>query len=126
MRVTRDIRLIGCHVHVREPDGLDNLTAITEAMGLHAISILCCPILGQDNALALLYKLQRSQSVYVFGGLRHALGVTEVELPDFATQARNLIAAGCDGIKMLEGKPNAAGRLSMRSSCLTPTSSWRI
>jgi len=69
---------------------------------------MCVPPHGgrnvNQNAAALLFKHLRPDRYYAFGGLHY------VEPYDFAAQADTLIAAGCDGVKMIEGRPSVRRR----------------
>jgi predicted TIM-barrel fold metal-dependent hydrolase len=67
-----------------------------------------------NNLLAMVAKAQYPGRCYAFGGLHHDLPGAAERDRDPALQARMLIEAGCDGIKMLEGKPNLRKRLGLR------------
>ncbi|NIN10780.1 MAG: amidohydrolase family protein, partial [Gemmatimonadales bacterium] len=56
-----------------------------------------------QNPVALLVKALHPGRFYAFGGLHYKKVGGEHE--DFAEQARRLLQAGCDGMKMIEGKP---------------------
>ena len=53
------------------------------------------------------FKIRNPSKAYVFGGLYYSAPGARQGRADFAAQARRLLALGADGIKMIEGKPNA-------------------
>ncbi len=57
-----------------------------------------------DNALALMWKRLRPNSVFAFGGVHHPYDAPKSEL-DFAAEIRLLMRMGFDGYKMYEAKP---------------------
>jgi len=106
-----DPPLVDCHVHMRGLNSIPNLNAIMEACGLDAINILAATPLGDENlgqnCYALLFKVLHPGRYYAFGAVRHPeSGEMKDPLP-YEEQARRAIAAGCDGMKMMEGKPTA-------------------
>jgi len=109
--VTRfiDRQIADCHVHAGGSDNVSRLVEIMDASGLSAMNILSVPTMGDENlhqnCTGLLAKALYPGRIYSFGGLRHPLsGKVQDPLP-YEEQARRLIEAGCDGMKMLEGKP---------------------
>ncbi|MBR7101818.1 MAG: hypothetical protein IKC74_05980 [Clostridia bacterium] len=62
-----------------------------------------------NNIMCLFYKLANPDNTYVHGGIVH-LDKPITDTPpagfDTVTQYRELMEIGCDGIKMLEGKPS--------------------
>jgi hypothetical protein len=105
-----DTRLIDCHVHMRGLNSIPNLTAIIDACGMSAINVASLSPRGDDNlaqnVVGLLFKTRQPGRVYSFGGLRHAESGAVTDPLPFVEQAERLIAAGCDGMKMIEGKPS--------------------
>jgi predicted TIM-barrel fold metal-dependent hydrolase len=99
--------VVDCHVHMRGAGSFESLVGMLRSGGLAAMNIACLPSRGGanlgQNAAALLLKLTHPGRFYAFGGLRYGAEIAETEEP--AEQAQRLLAAGCDGIKMLEGKP---------------------
>ncbi len=112
MEGLRQVELIDCHVHIRGLSSLVNLEAIRGEAGLAAINLACVPPHGgrnvNQNATALLFKALHPGRYYAFGGLHYTGRV------DFAAQARRLVDAGCDGIKMIEGKPSVRRHIGLR------------
>ncbi|MFO8006817.1 MAG: amidohydrolase family protein [Candidatus Brocadiia bacterium] len=99
--------IVDAHVHMRGLGSLPNLTGMLTAADLEAINILCMVVRGgrnlSQNAAALLFKALHPGRFYAFGGLHYKKLGGRYE--DFAEQARRLLDAGCDGMKMIEGKP---------------------
>lgn len=109
MAMANLLRIDG-HVHQESIPGIDDMLRIMNDCGLSAVSIVSTPSRRPahltGNPVALLTKALHPERFFVFGGLNYCspAGVTKQEL---ARQAEQLIAAGCDGIKMIEGKPTA-------------------
>jgi len=102
-----ETEFIDCHVHIRGLSSLVNIVGMLEAANLEAINICAAPGLGgrnlNQNAAALMFKLLHPGRFYAFGGLHRVKPDGEWE--DFAVQAERMLAAGCDGFKMMAGKP---------------------
>jgi predicted TIM-barrel fold metal-dependent hydrolase len=105
-----ETRLIDCHVHMRGLNSIPNLTAVMDACGMSAINVLSLSPRGDDNlaqnVVGLLFKARQPGRVYAFGGLRHTQSGSVADPLSFEEQARRAVEAGCDGIKMIEGKPS--------------------
>lgn len=101
------MRPIDCHVHMRGLSSLVNIVGMLEAAELEAINICAAPGLGgrnlNQNAAALMFKLLHPARFYAFCGLHRVKPDGEWE--DFTAQAERMLAAGCDGFKMMAGKP---------------------
>ena len=104
-----NLQLADCHMHAGGLDGPSKVVEIMEASGFSAANILSIPTPGDEslhqNSLCLLAKALHQGKIYCFGGLRHPLPGTVHDPLPYEQQARRLIEAGCDGMKMLEGKP---------------------
>ena len=113
MEAFANLPIIDCHVHMRGLSSLANLLGMLEAADLSAMNILCVPALGgrnvNQNAVGLLFKAMHPGRFYAFGGLHYDMPAGEEV--GFAEQARRMLEAGCDGMKMLEGKPTERKRL---------------
>lgn len=111
--------IIDAHFHVyagRSPGRF--IRALLKASELTALNIASIPgglAHGEYfcNREALKLKLQNPGRVLFFGGLDYSDRAYLRGDVDFAAQARTLIEAGADGIKMLEGKPNVRKALGM-------------
>ena len=98
---------IDAHVHLMGLAGIDMLMEVFRQQNLSKMNIVCLA----DNVgfgfgftpMSLLCKALHPRQVYVSGGLRY--GPPNNRRRDFADQARLLRKLGCDGIKMIEGKP---------------------
>jgi len=103
------------HMHIRTYsfDPIPVLKMIAEmpqAAGLEAVTVAAIPPWDSQapdqNALCIALKTVRPGSIYVLGGLVYNLpGIVNNSL-DFRKQAEALLDLGCDGIKMIEGKPS--------------------
>jgi len=106
-------KYIDCHVHIHQNKGMKALTTIAEEeieFGHYSYNVLSLEGVGKgfrdQNAICLANKREHPDT-YVFCGLNHAVG-------DFRKQAEALWECGCDGFKMIEGKPDAWNRLKIR------------
>lgn len=103
------IPVVDAHLHMRRADGAPGLEALLRACGLRQVALMSIPSYAGEgpgqNIGGLLAKARHPDSVFLFGGLTYDYPATPPEALDFAGQARRLVAAGCDGIKMIEGKP---------------------
>ncbi len=99
-------------IHLHCPSDLENGLAMLREirdfgirdMNLLAITYHEFPI--DDNIRALYYKQKMTNAnVSVFGGLYYAPHLNYFGIP-FLEQAEKLLAMGCDGIKLIESKPD--------------------
>ena len=99
------------HVHLRDEQGERALFASRDAAGISRLAIMAIqdPASGSGVPEALGAKARRPDDVFVFAGLNHArrLYGEASGAPGLAEQVAAFIRAGCDGIKMIEGKPTA-------------------
>ncbi|MGD9495297.1 MAG: amidohydrolase family protein [Armatimonadota bacterium] len=106
-----------CHVHVRGMDGAEALERICEATGIAAMNLVAIqtPVSGAGLPSALLAKARAPERFYVFAGLNHAGVLSEgaVAAPSLAEQVSVFERMGCDGIKMIEGKPTSRQRMDI-------------
>ena len=102
--------LIDGHIHYPHPSQLSRLLDICDRLQINRFNVVCTPDRSRLSLIpdALHLKAQRPQQIYVFGGLdisayfRAPAEVGQV----FAAQIDQLLATGCDGVKMIEGKPD--------------------
>jgi len=100
--------LIDGHTHLTTFESIERFEVIRDTAGLSGIAFACLQLMQPHaNVLALLAKALRPADTWVLGGLDHAAPGHEETGLDFAGQARRLRALGADGMKMIEGKPNA-------------------
>lgn len=108
---------IDCHVHLTHHDVIHDLMSLQADAGIGRTCIVCVPGSPERslncNACAFLAKELYPNEVYNFGGL-----VYNIDGPatagDLRGQAELLREAGCDGVKMLEGKPTSRKRIGFR------------
>lgn len=101
--------LIDGHVHYAHPKLLTDLIQVKSLAGIDRINIVCTPDQKRLSLIpdAMHLKAQFPRNFFVFGGLdisayfREPQRVGEV----FAESIQFLQMLGCDGIKMIEGKP---------------------
>ncbi len=108
-------RVIDCHVHLGDLASVDHMLEIREQVGFDRINLVCIvdPRRGSGHAQALVAKAKAPDGFYCFGGLDHAAAASggKAQAPPLAEQVDRLLEAGCDGIKLIEGKPTSRGRL---------------
>jgi Amidohydrolase len=101
--------IIDGHIHYPHPDMMRDLINICDQLKMDRINIVCTPDQQRLSLVpdALHLKAHFRDRIYVFGGLDisayfrnpNAIGII------FAANVEQLLAVGCDGIKMIEGKP---------------------
>ena len=108
-------RVIDCHVHLLDLASVGRLIEIRRHLAIDRMNLVCIvdPHSGSGHPQALYAKLIGRGAVYCFGGLNHAAIISggEATAPSLAEQVDQLLAAGCDGIKLIEGKPTARQEL---------------
>ena len=98
------------HIHFGHPNYMSGLIEILGEQGVEKFNIVCTPHPARLSLVpdALFVKAHHPQRTYVFGGL----DVSPLfMMPDkcgemFAAYVSQLLDMGCDGIKMIEGKPD--------------------
>jgi hypothetical protein len=107
--------IIDCHTHLYGIEQESRMLAIADAAGIAQMNLLAHHYAGDDPWLppALYMKARHPGRFFVFAGLDHTAHLTHgrVPSPPLAEQVDRFIALGCDGIKMLEGKPTSRQRL---------------
>lgn len=112
-------KVIDGHLHIsREKSEKECLQYLLALGGLEGIGIASMPLgIGYDsmhaNERALKLKRESPGRIFVFGGLDYSDSGYRSGTVDFAQQAEALFAAGVDGIKMIEGKPDARKSLGI-------------
>lgn len=119
--------LIDAHVHIsgwqnNDINYIEALRRYRMQNKLAAIGVVCVPFLGPDqkrniteNLLASILKDQ-DPHIYSFGGLVYPTQPMQLPFPDEIKpeqQLKELLAAGFDGVKMLEGKPTARRQIGL-------------
>jgi predicted TIM-barrel fold metal-dependent hydrolase len=93
------------------------IEAIRAATGIDKAALVSIqnPASGSGLPQSLYMKAQYPDRYYVFAGLNHAAKLSEglVETPSLAEQVETFAALGCEGIKMIEGKPTSRQRMNV-------------
>ncbi|MBN1248496.1 MAG: amidohydrolase family protein [Anaerolineae bacterium] len=97
------------HVHMWDLPMEQTLMEIREATGTDRINLVSIqfPETGKGLPEACYMKAKYPGTFYVFAGLNHAMKITDgaVQTKTLAEQVDDFVALGCEGIKMIEGKP---------------------
>lgn len=109
--------VIDCHAHMYSIEQEGRMLGIAEAAGLRRMSLLAIhhPRTSEGLPQALYVKARHEGRFFLFAGLNHAgaLSGGAVAAPSLAEQVAEFAALGCDGIKMIEGKPTTRQRLPL-------------
>lgn len=110
-------RTVDGHVHMGSMEHEPQLLEIMAAAGIDqaALASIQDATRGAGLAASVIVKAHHPGRFYVFAGLNHALcsppqGVRPMSL---AEQAEGFVAAGYDGIKMIDGKPTSRRALNV-------------
>jgi hypothetical protein len=127
IKLLYDCPVLDCHIHYAHIKLQNDLVRITDQAGLNRINIVCTP---DQNRLSLIpdalhYKAQFPTRVFVFGGLDVSAYFRDPQHVGqlFADDIELMQTLGCDGIKMIEGKPQMRKMLpvpSFDSDAFTP------
>ncbi len=102
--------IVDCHIHYPHPDLMPGLMEILNQHNIQQFNIVCTPHRTRLSLVpeALMLKAQSSGRAYVFGGLDISAFFMQPQTSGqyFADYVEKLAAMGCDGIKMIEGKPD--------------------
>jgi len=105
------------HVHMGGVGDEEAILSLCEATGIDRMALVAIqnPEAAAGLASALYVKARHPERFYVFAGLNHAMRLSEgkVKTPSLAEQAEAFVAMGCDGIKMIEGKPTSRQRMDV-------------
>ena len=110
----KTIARIDSHVHFAWPVSFDSLTEILRKTGADAVCLAALPGTRRLDPTPdlLCYKLMHPDTTFVFG----CLDVTVYETNPqhcgrlFVHRVKQLMRMGCDGVKLLEGKPTLRRR----------------
>jgi len=95
----------------------ERIEAIREAAGIKKMALVSIqnPAAGSGLAQSLYMKARYPETFYVFAGLNHArwLSGGRAETPSLVEQVEMFAALGCEGIKMIEGKPTSRQRMDV-------------
>jgi len=116
---TYECPVIDCHIHYPHIEMMDGLITVVNNLRIDRFNIVCTPHQQRLSLVpdALHMKAHHPERVFVFGGLNVA---AYLMAPDqvgeiFEQNIDQLLAAGCDGIKMIEGKPDMRKMLPIPS-----------
>ena len=117
--------ILDCHTHFEGEDlnAIDGMLEQEAASGIDQISILISSFPGRVNANpeGLYAKARHQEKVYLFAGLDYSAIAKDVDhrwTSSLAQQVDQLAAMGCDGIKMLNGKPNYRQSSGLALDCV--------
>jgi hypothetical protein len=98
------------HIHYPHPSQMPRLIKTCDSLNIERFNIVCTPDRVRLSLVpdALHLKAHYPQRVFVFGGLDVSAYFRAPQQVGaiFAASLDSLSAAGCDGIKMIEGKPD--------------------
>lgn len=113
----RQTEIIDAHVHMGPVEDEARVQAMLEAAKIDKMVLVAIqnPAEGTGLPPALWMKARYPETFYVFAGLNHAqtLSGGKVKTLTLAEQAAAFAAMGCDGIKMIEGKPTSRQRMNI-------------
>jgi len=109
--------IVDGHVHMGGLSEEVSLLRIAEATGIAAMGLVSIqdPAAGAGLAQSLWMKARHPGRFFVFAGLNHAARLSDgsVDAPGLVEQLDAFVACGCDGLKMLEGKPTSRQELDV-------------
>lgn len=109
--------IVDNHVHMGGIAGEASMEEIRQATGIDRIALVSIqnPESGSGLPQSLYMKARHPQQYYVFAGLNHAAKRSNgrVSTLPLADQVDLFTAIGCDGIKMIEGKPTSRQRMDI-------------
>lgn len=109
--------IVDCHVHMASIADAGAMLTIREATGIDKMVLVSIqnPEAGSGLPQSLYMKVRHPSRFFVFPGLNHAgkLSGGRVTAPSLAEQATAFAHMGCDGIKMIEGKPTSRQQMDI-------------
>jgi len=115
--VSRVSGIVDGHVHMGSMAEESSMLAIAQTTGIDAMALVSIqnPEAGTGLPQSLFMKARHPEQFYVFAGLNHAAKLSEgrVSTAGLAEQVDALAAMGCDGIKMIEGKPTSRQKMDI-------------
>jgi predicted TIM-barrel fold metal-dependent hydrolase len=103
--------IVDGHVHMGNIAEAANLLAIRDITGIEKMNLVSIqnPEAGAGLPQSFYMKAQHPETFFVFAGLDHGaqLFPGQVTTPALAEQVDEFVALGCDGLKMIEGKPTS-------------------
>lgn len=109
--------IVDGHVHMGSITQEGAMLANLEATGIDKMVLVAIqdPEAGAGLPQALYMKAQHPSRFFVFAGLNHAeeLSGGKATTPSLADQVDAFVEIGCDGLKMIEGKPTSRQRMDI-------------
>lgn len=109
--------IVDCHVHMGGIANEASMLKIREITGIEKMALVSIqnPSNGSGLPQSLYMKAQYPTLFFVFAGLNHAQKLSDgrVKTPSLVDQAKGFVKMGCDGIKMIEGKPTSRQRMDI-------------
>lgn len=109
--------IVDGHVHMGRMADEASMLRIREATGIEKMTLVSIqnPEAGTGLPPSLYMKARHPHRFFVFAGLNHAeqLSGGRVRAPRLAEQVEGFVQMGCDGIKMIEGKPTSRQRMDL-------------
>lgn len=103
--------IIDGHVHMGSITDEAHVLDILEATGIAQMGLVSIqnPAAGSGLPQSLVMKARHPETFFVFAGLNHATALSDGQVagPSLVEQVDSFVAMGCDGIKMIEGKPTS-------------------
>jgi predicted TIM-barrel fold metal-dependent hydrolase len=103
--------IVDGHVHMGSISSEELVLEIQRAAGLSKTGLVSIqnPASGSGLPQSLYMKARHPEKFFVFAGLNHGEKLSEgrVRAPSLVEQLEGFEAMGCDGIKMIEGKPTS-------------------
>jgi len=110
-------QIVDGHVHMGSIGDESAMLAIREATGIAKMALVSIqnPEAGAGLPQSLYMKARHPERFFVFAGLNHAqqLSGGRVRAPRLVEQVEIFAQIGCDGIKMIEGKPTSRQRMDI-------------
>jgi predicted TIM-barrel fold metal-dependent hydrolase len=109
--------IVDGHVHMGSVAEEASILAIREATGIEKMNLVSIqnPAAGAGLPQSLYMKARHPGQFFVFAGLNHTqkLSGERIKTAQLAGQAERFMALGCDGLKMIEGKPTSRQRMNI-------------
>jgi predicted TIM-barrel fold metal-dependent hydrolase len=107
----RNIPVLDCHIHYGRPELLPSMIEVLDNNHLSMCNIVCTPDSERLSLVpdALHLKAHAPERIFVFGGLDFSAYFLYPQScgEKLAAYLDTMLAMGCDGIKMIEGKPDS-------------------
>jgi hypothetical protein len=109
--------IVDGHVHMGSSASEKTMLGIRQATGIDKMTLVSIqdPRTGAGLPQSLYMKARHPGTFFVFAGLNHAekLSGGRVTAPSLVEQVDGILALGCDGIKMIEGKPTSRQQMDI-------------